>query len=223
MEYGALRYLIKPVSPVQLEEVVARAVRLHQMAQDQARGAGDVPPGGQAPRRSRRAWRRGSDVRWSTLWIAYQPIVSWSRRSTFAYEALVRNEEPTLRSPPDLFEAAERLGRLQELGRAVRDRVARTLDEQPLDGAAVHQPSRHGAGRRLADLVRGAAVASRRARRPGGHRARAAGEDPRRHRARRAAALARLPHRRRRSGRRLRGARPASPTSSRRSSRSTCP
>ena len=67
-----------------------------------------------------------------TLWIAYQPIVSWSRRTVFAYEALVRNEEPTLRSPPDLFEAAERLGRLQELGRAVRDHVARTLDEQPM-------------------------------------------------------------------------------------------
>src|SRR5262245_53812509 len=67
-----------------------------------------------------------------TLWIAYQPIVSWSRRSTFAYEALVRNEEPTLRSPPDLFEAAERLGRLQDLGGAIRDGVARTLDEQPL-------------------------------------------------------------------------------------------
>jgi EAL domain-containing protein (putative c-di-GMP-specific phosphodiesterase class I) len=66
-----------------------------------------------------------------TLWIAFQPIVSWSRRSTFAYEALVRNEEPTLHSPPDLFEAAERLGRLQDLGRTVRDRVARTLDEQP--------------------------------------------------------------------------------------------
>ena len=32
MEYGALRYLIKPVEPGELEEVVARAVRLHQMA-----------------------------------------------------------------------------------------------------------------------------------------------------------------------------------------------
>ena len=32
MEYGALRYLIKPVEPAELEEVVARAVRLHQMA-----------------------------------------------------------------------------------------------------------------------------------------------------------------------------------------------
>ena len=141
-----------------------------------------------------------------TLWIAYQPIVSWSRRTAFAYEALVRNEEPTLRSPPDLFEAAERLGRLQELGRAVRDHVARTLDEQPIDGAAVHQPARDGAGRRFVDLGGGAAVAPRRAGGPGGHRARAAGEDPRRHGARRAAARARLPHRGRRSGRRLRRA-----------------
>src|SRR6476661_5037178 len=32
MEYGALRYLIKPVEPHDLEEVVTRAARLHQMA-----------------------------------------------------------------------------------------------------------------------------------------------------------------------------------------------
>jgi len=69
-----------------------------------------------------------------SLWIAYQPIVSWSRRTTFAWEALVRNEEPTLRSPPDLFAAAERLGRVQELGRTVRERVAQTLDRYPVPG-----------------------------------------------------------------------------------------
>ncbi|MES1207437.1 MAG: response regulator, partial [Pseudomonadota bacterium] len=32
MEYGALRYLIKPIDPAHLEDVVARAVRMHQMA-----------------------------------------------------------------------------------------------------------------------------------------------------------------------------------------------
>ena len=130
VEYGALRYLIKPVAPTELELVVTRAVRLHQMAKlkrevleiyrREGKTIGD---------------RAGLEARFAhaieTLWIAYQPIVSWSRRSTFAYEALVRNEEPTLRSPPDLFEAAERLGRLEELGCMVRDRVARTLDEQP--------------------------------------------------------------------------------------------
>jgi len=131
MEYGALRYLIKPVVPGQLEEVVARAVRLHQMAKVKREALEMFRLEGKhlGDRASLEA-RLGRAM--ETLWIAYQPIISWSRRSTFAYEALVRNEEPTLRSPPDLFEAAERLGRLQDLGRAIRDRVARTLDEQPL-------------------------------------------------------------------------------------------
>jgi len=130
MEYGALRYLIKPVAPAELEEVVTRAVRLHQMARIKREALDMYRLEGKAL-----GDRAGLEARFArameTLWIAYQPIVSWSRRSTFAYEALVRNEEPTLRSPPDLFEAAERLGRLQELGRTVRDRVAKTLDEQP--------------------------------------------------------------------------------------------
>jgi EAL domain-containing protein (putative c-di-GMP-specific phosphodiesterase class I) len=130
MEYGALRYLIKPVAPAELEEVVTRAVRLHQVARIKREALDMYRLEGKTL-----GDRAGLEARFArameTLWIAYQPIVSWSRRSTFAYEALVRNEEPTLRSPPDLFEAAERLGRLQELGRTVRDRVAKTLDEQP--------------------------------------------------------------------------------------------
>jgi EAL domain-containing protein (putative c-di-GMP-specific phosphodiesterase class I) len=130
MEYGALLYLIKPIEAQQLEEVVTRAVRLHQMARIKRealelfhmdnRALGD---------------RAGLEARFAnalaTLWVAYQPIVSWSAQHVFAYEALVRNKEPTLRSPPDLFEAAERLGRLQELGRVIRDRVAQTADELP--------------------------------------------------------------------------------------------
>jgi EAL domain-containing protein (putative c-di-GMP-specific phosphodiesterase class I) len=133
VEYGALRYLIKPVSTAELEEVVTRAVRLHQMARikrealEMARLDGRQL-GDRAGLEARFASALGS------LWIAYQPIVSWSKRTTFAHEALVRNEEPTLRSPPDLFEAAERLGRLEELGRTVRDRVAHTLDVNPVDG-----------------------------------------------------------------------------------------
>ena len=133
MEYGALRYLIKPVEAKYLEEVVARATRLHQMAKIkrealelfrlEGKHLGD---------------RAGLEVRFAnaikTLWLAYQPIVSWSTQSVLAYEALVRNEEPTLRAPPDLFEAAERLGRLRELGRLIRDRVAQTLIDVPIEG-----------------------------------------------------------------------------------------
>ena len=130
VEYGALRYLIKPVDSKQLEEVVARATRLHQMAKIkrealelfrlEGKHLGD---------------RAGLEARFAnainTLWLAFQPIVSWAGKSVIAYEALVRNEEPTLRAPPDLFEAAERLGRLRELGRIIRDRVAKTLVDNP--------------------------------------------------------------------------------------------
>jgi EAL domain-containing protein (putative c-di-GMP-specific phosphodiesterase class I) len=136
MEYGALRYLIKPIDPAELEEVVARAVRLHQMAKIkrealelfrlEGKHLGD---------------RAGLEARFAnainTLWLAFQPIVSWSDKSVIAYEALVRNEEPTLRAPPDLFEAAERLGRLRELGRIIRDRVAKTLVDNPTVDAEV--------------------------------------------------------------------------------------
>jgi EAL domain-containing protein (putative c-di-GMP-specific phosphodiesterase class I) len=131
MEYGALRYLIKPVLPVVLEEVVTRAVRLHQMAKIKREALEMFRLEGKHLG-DRASLEARLERAMATLWIAYQPIVSWSRRTVFAYEALVRNEEPTLRAPPDLFEAAERLGRLQDLGRAVRDRVARTLDEQPM-------------------------------------------------------------------------------------------
>jgi EAL domain-containing protein (putative c-di-GMP-specific phosphodiesterase class I) len=133
MEYGALRYLIKPIDPAELEEVVARAVRLHKMAKIKREALEMFRLEGK-----HLGDRAGLEARFAnaiaTMWVAYQPIVSWSRRTAFAYEALVRNEEPTLRSPPDLFEAAERLGRLQDLGRMIRDRVAQTLDDNPIEG-----------------------------------------------------------------------------------------
>ena len=133
VEYGALRYLIKPIDTRELEEVVARAVRLHQIARVKRDALEMFQLDGK-----KLGDRAGLEARFAvaldSLWIAYQPIISWSRRTTFAWEALVRNEEPTLRSPPDLFEAAERLGRVQDLGRTVRDRVAQTLDRYPIPG-----------------------------------------------------------------------------------------
>ncbi|HEY2730693.1 MAG TPA: EAL domain-containing protein [Polyangia bacterium] len=133
MEYGALLYLIKPIEAQDLEDAITRGVRLHQMALIKREALAlfhiDNKVLGD---------RAGLEARFenalATLWVAYQPIVSWSAQHVFAYEALVRNKEPTLRSPPDLFEAAERLGRLQELGRVIRNRVAKTADELPSGG-----------------------------------------------------------------------------------------
>lgn len=130
MEYGAHRYLVKPIDPAHLDEVVARAGRMHQMARVRREALEQYRAGGRQV-----GDRAGLEARFdralATIWIAYQPIISWASRTLFAYEALVRNEEPALRSPSDLFDAAERLGRLHELGRIIRQRVADTLRDVP--------------------------------------------------------------------------------------------
>jgi EAL domain-containing protein (putative c-di-GMP-specific phosphodiesterase class I) len=56
--------------------------------------------------------------------MAYQPIVSWSRHEVFGYEALLRSREPSLPHPGAILDAAERLERLPELGRAIRAKAA---------------------------------------------------------------------------------------------------
>lgn len=130
IEYGALRYLIKPVNPDQLEDAVARAVRLHQMervrraALDEFRAAG-LKSGERAGTES--GFSRGLNG----LWMAYQPIVSWAGRSIYAFEALVRTEEVTMRNPVDFFAAAEALDKVHQLGRTIRAHVAQTIPHMP--------------------------------------------------------------------------------------------
>ncbi|MCG8554558.1 MAG: EAL domain-containing protein [Proteobacteria bacterium] len=67
------------------------------------------------------------------VYIVYQPIVQWSGRRIIGYEALVRSREPALRHPGDLLDAAEQLGRLQELGTLVRTQCTRPLHYAPND------------------------------------------------------------------------------------------
>jgi EAL domain-containing protein (putative c-di-GMP-specific phosphodiesterase class I) len=133
IEYGAFRYLLKPVALEALLDIVARAVRVHKLARvrreaSQMRELEGKPIGDRA----------GLEARFTSavdkLWVAAQPIVSWTGRTVFAYETLLRTDEPTLRSPLDFFDAAERLGRAAELGRIIRVHVARLLRESPPAG-----------------------------------------------------------------------------------------
>ena len=122
--YGAYRYLTKPFALHQFAEILARAAHLHQMARLKREAlaltqAGDSLPGD----------RTVLELALSTdaierIWMAYQPIVSWSARAAVAYEALVRSEEPSLKNPTDLIAAGEQLGRLPELGRRVQGRAS---------------------------------------------------------------------------------------------------
>jgi EAL domain-containing protein (putative c-di-GMP-specific phosphodiesterase class I)/ActR/RegA family two-component response regulator len=126
IEYGALKYLIKPVEQNAFVESVADAVRLRGVARLKRQaaallGAGDRLVGDRAGLETTLA--RGL----ASLWMAYQPIVNPKTRQVVAFEALVRTHEPALPHPGALFSAAERMGRVHEVGRAIRASVARTL------------------------------------------------------------------------------------------------
>jgi EAL domain-containing protein (putative c-di-GMP-specific phosphodiesterase class I) len=123
VEYGAFRYLAKPVDQAKLIETVMRAARLHKMAELKRAALG--LPGSDGLRLAERASLEvGFASAMSRMWTAFQPIVGWRDRRVFGFEALLRSDEPLMRSPADILDAAERLGRLHELGRAIRAKVA---------------------------------------------------------------------------------------------------
>src|SRR5580658_4154658 len=128
--YGAFRSIRKPVAPATLLEVVRRAVELHKMA-TLKRQALDIAGSTSHHLGDRASLEVHFDRALDRLWLAFQPIVSWRQETVFGYEALVRSDEPTLARPFDLFTAAERLGRLHDLGRAIRQRVARSAPDAP--------------------------------------------------------------------------------------------
>ncbi|HVJ16841.1 MAG TPA: EAL domain-containing protein, partial [Polyangiaceae bacterium] len=134
VRYGAFRYLTKPVEPAELRQVVDEAAALHRLARLKREmlslaGVNDKQLGDRASLEL--AFERAL----SRLWIAFQPIVRCSDRSIFGYEALLRSNEPALPHPSALFDAAERLNRVHELGRAARACVARQLGQAPPDAA----------------------------------------------------------------------------------------
>ena len=132
--YGAFQYLIKPVENERLRAVVERAVNVGRMARlkrecAQEFGSGSFYVGDRAGIESKlnRALR--------SLWMAYQPIVRAGDASTFGYEALLRSKEPLLLHPSAILKAAERVRRVHDVGRAVRELVALDAERAAADGA----------------------------------------------------------------------------------------
>jgi EAL domain-containing protein (putative c-di-GMP-specific phosphodiesterase class I) len=67
----------------------------------------------------------------SSLWIAYQPIVTAATGSLFGYEALLRTDDPELPDPGAVLDAAEALGRVYDVGCAVRDKAPEPMQSLP--------------------------------------------------------------------------------------------
>ncbi len=125
VEHGALRYLVKPVSEAELMQTVGQGMRLSRLARLKREAlthlGGDRLVGDRAGLEATFTRAVGS------LWMAYQPIVHAAEGHLFGHEALVRTAERSLPHPGALFDAAERTGRLHELGRAIRVQVASSV------------------------------------------------------------------------------------------------
>jgi EAL domain-containing protein (putative c-di-GMP-specific phosphodiesterase class I) len=123
VEHGALRYLVKPVATTTLTKAVEDATRLHRLARLKREalsylGGEGAIPGDLAGLQD--AFARGLEG----LRMAYQPIVWATDGRFFGREALMRTRLRSLPNPGAMFDAAERLGRVHDLGRAIRAKVA---------------------------------------------------------------------------------------------------
>jgi len=130
LEYGAFRYLTKPVHRDTLEEVVQRAARFNALARLKRHALVLATGSAQA---ERDALESSFEAAVERAWLAFHPIVHTRERRVFAYELLLRSDEPNLARPMELLDAAERLGRLADLGRMVRTLAAEALTRLPPD------------------------------------------------------------------------------------------
>lgn len=128
LEGGAFKFLMKPVDPDELLRWVQRALqrRRSRGSRDRVRAVTSSAPGSIA-------LHDKFDEALEKVWIAFQPIVDLEQSRVFAYEALVRSTSTQLARPDQLLQAAEQLGRLHELGRTIRSRVAQSIEAAPAD------------------------------------------------------------------------------------------
>ncbi|HEY5935891.1 MAG TPA: EAL domain-containing protein [Kofleriaceae bacterium] len=126
IDHGAVSYLAKPFDQEALASGVARAARRHGVAR---------------MRRKADSFARALDGdlvaqferALASSWLAFQPIIDVRAGRVFAFEALIRNEEPSMQRPDILIATAERLDRIHELGRTVRKHVIHAAPSAPPD------------------------------------------------------------------------------------------
>jgi EAL domain-containing protein (putative c-di-GMP-specific phosphodiesterase class I) len=126
VEHGAFQYLIKPIESDRLGQVIERAAAVGRLARVKREYVEEF--GSATFRVGDRAGIVATlDRALGSLWLAYQPIFDAKSQTLFAYEALLRSNEPELPNPQAVLRAAERIDRLPELGGAVRRLAAQDI------------------------------------------------------------------------------------------------
>ena len=130
IDYGAVSYITKPFSQESLAASVARAARRHGVTRMRRRAESwaKALAEDEADRLEQRFARAIEKS-----WMAFQPIIDVAAKRVYAYEALLRTDEESLRRTDIFIATAERLDKVHLLGRTVRKAVARAATEAPSD------------------------------------------------------------------------------------------
>ena len=125
VQYGAFRYLTKPVDLAEIGKLAHQAARAHAFAR--LRREALAVSGRQVETVDRVELERCFGNALELAWMAFQPIVTARGGVRFAVEALLRSDEPAMSTPGAILDAATNLGRLHHVGRRVRALCAETL------------------------------------------------------------------------------------------------
>lgn len=127
LQLKATGYFTKPLDPPRLLAEITRVLKMRELAEVR-RHAHEVTRKDHAERGE---LGRAFDSALEQLYMVFHPVVVWPAREVFGYEALMRTQERALGNPQALLDAAQRLGRLNDLGRAVRQRCAQAAVQSP--------------------------------------------------------------------------------------------
>jgi len=130
LEFGAFRYLTKPLGTETIEKLVRQAARAHALARIR-REAATIGGAATAGASDRAGLEVRFDLALEGLWMAFQPIVEAKTGALFGVEALMRSNEPSIPHPGALLDAAKQLDRLPALGRRTRTLAGRALRDAP--------------------------------------------------------------------------------------------
>jgi EAL domain-containing protein (putative c-di-GMP-specific phosphodiesterase class I)/CRP-like cAMP-binding protein len=121
--HGVVQTLVEPIALPDLLSTANRAAHFHRLTVLRRQAMARLNTSGE--------WmgdRAGLEHQFrgvlGQLWMAFQPIISCASGDVVAFEALLRSNDELLRSPLAVLRAAERLRRLHEVGRLIRDKVA---------------------------------------------------------------------------------------------------
>lgn len=133
MRYGALRYLVKPVDPVELRKVLHDAIFLGEIAAAKRAMLAYLEQRPDRDLSTLSSLETTFSQALASMELFFQPIVDAGARRLYAFEALLRPRHPELSSPDALLQLGERLDAVIELGRRVRTLAGQALPSVPDD------------------------------------------------------------------------------------------